>query len=138
MSQNSDIRNQDNQPSSLWALHFSPKWLTSPKLYMVLVLPSRHPFNLKHVVKVAKKMIQKNNLYFIANSNNSKNNIVSYVHNDLLWFPFEAGYYDQICPSLNFLQFSDDTLQKHYLFFVEIEKRWTFISSLAKSSSIAI
>ena len=81
------------------ALTFTEKWLTTPKLYVDMMLPTKHPFRINDVVKFAGSI--QNNAYFIIGSNIIKYKNIKYNQTKLVWFPFEITTYDYDCNSIS-------------------------------------
>ena len=120
------------------ALNFSHKWMTTPKSYMVLVLPTSHPFNTNNLVRLAKKVSMQNNTYFIFSRKVPKQKNLRIrkkslpnPQNDLVWFLFEASYYEITCSDINVL-FWNVTIQNNFLFFVKNQNMVDFYFNSCK------
>ena len=100
------------------ASQFSAKWLTSPKMYINLMLPTKAKFKIKDVVQLAKKTAKdlERSPYFILGPNMTAHNSDNPSQNELTWFPFDAEKYDieQLClRSMN----ENTPPEKHFLLF---------------------
>ena len=101
------------------ALTFAQKWLSNPKMYIVVILPNKYPFKIRDVVKLTRKIKSQNagkNSFFMTISNLSKYITIPHTQNELIWYPFETENYYMDCHILESSKY--DRLSKQYFLFL--------------------
>ena len=82
------------------ALQFAYRWLENSIMHVGMIIPNKHPFTTGDLVKLVKKINadrEGKTIFFMVNSNVTKQNSMPPAQNELIWFPFDIKNYDIDC-----------------------------------------
>ena len=69
------------------ALQFAQKWLATPRMYVGVILPNKHQFNIRDIARLTKKINSERegkHAYFMVTSNITKYKKIAHTQKELI------------------------------------------------------